>query len=325
MSYANYRARTCAKQKSAYESSLFAGAILELPFSFYVGIDGGGTNCRARLYDAKGNVLGEGQSGPANVRLGFDVAWHNIIEATNQCLVKNGLEADNFSRVAIGIGAAGVSSKQVCSAFQECAPNFGYINISSDAHIACLAAFDGKDGGIIISGTGSCGYAILGNKAHQIGGHGFELSDHGSSAALGRAALKACLLAYDGIGPCTDLTNFLLSEFGGKPSDVVAWVKTAKPKDYGKFAPIIMDFADKGDEVARNLAATAAQDLERIIYRLNQLGAEKICMVGGMAQRLAQWLAPWTKPILAAPKFDPTYGAYLLAKGANNGFNGKGK
>jgi glucosamine kinase len=40
---------------------------------FYLGVDGGGSGCRARLEDAGGNVLGSGASGPATTRLG---AYH---------------------------------------------------------------------------------------------------------------------------------------------------------------------------------------------------------------------------------------------------------
>jgi ribulose kinase len=37
---------------------------------FYIGVDGGGTSCRARIEDAAGHLLGEGAAGPAATRLG---------------------------------------------------------------------------------------------------------------------------------------------------------------------------------------------------------------------------------------------------------------
>jgi N-acetylglucosamine kinase-like BadF-type ATPase len=37
----------------------------------YLGIDGGGTRCRARIEDKNGGVLGEAGSGPATTRIGF--------------------------------------------------------------------------------------------------------------------------------------------------------------------------------------------------------------------------------------------------------------
>jgi hypothetical protein len=37
----------------------------------FIGVDGGGTGCRARIEDAEGRVLGTGIAGPAAVRLGM--------------------------------------------------------------------------------------------------------------------------------------------------------------------------------------------------------------------------------------------------------------
>jgi len=39
---------------------------------FYIGVDGGGTSCRARIEDAQGRVLGQGAAGPAATRIGAD-------------------------------------------------------------------------------------------------------------------------------------------------------------------------------------------------------------------------------------------------------------
>lgn len=34
---------------------------------YYIGIDGGGTSCRARIRDDQGNLIGEAKSGSANI------------------------------------------------------------------------------------------------------------------------------------------------------------------------------------------------------------------------------------------------------------------
>ena len=38
-----------------------------MSYKYVVGIDGGGTRCRALLQDIDGNTLGEGAAGPANI------------------------------------------------------------------------------------------------------------------------------------------------------------------------------------------------------------------------------------------------------------------
>ena len=49
--------------------------------AYFLGIDGGGTGCRARIEDAEGTVLGQGLSGPATTRLGIAEAWASIARA----------------------------------------------------------------------------------------------------------------------------------------------------------------------------------------------------------------------------------------------------
>lgn len=48
---------------------------------YLVGIDGGGTSCRARIKDSQGNFLGEAKSGSANIMLGAEIAMASILES----------------------------------------------------------------------------------------------------------------------------------------------------------------------------------------------------------------------------------------------------
>jgi len=74
----------------------------------FLGVDGGGTSCRARLADAAGAVLGTGAAGPANIRLGLEAAFGAVREATRQCLAEAGLAPDGTSMVAC-LAMAGAS------------------------------------------------------------------------------------------------------------------------------------------------------------------------------------------------------------------------
>ena len=39
---------------------------------YFLGIDAGGSHCRSRLTDERGTILGTGESGPANTRIGIE-------------------------------------------------------------------------------------------------------------------------------------------------------------------------------------------------------------------------------------------------------------
>ena len=48
---------------------------------YLIGIDGGGTSCRAAVATADGVVVGSAKSGPANILTDLDGALENIIKA----------------------------------------------------------------------------------------------------------------------------------------------------------------------------------------------------------------------------------------------------
>lgn len=288
---------------------------------YFIGIDGGGTKCRACVCDASGAILGEAIGGEANFRLGLGLVIENINIAIDAAFKQAGIDHEMVKHCALGIGLAGLSNSSDADIIKNAFANFSFVNVASDAHIACLGAYNGGDGAIIITGTGSVGYAIVGDKSHKIGGWGFEISDDGSGAIIGREALRATILCYDGIRPHTSLSKAILKKFDDNPRNIVKWVTGAKPKDFGTFAPIVVEFAQDGDEIARGILQNAANILGLYILHLNDIGAPKICMLGGMADALRPWLAPSAQKFLTDPMFDAVGGALLLAHGANNGLN----
>ena len=291
------------------------------PLPLFAGVDGGGTKCRVRLRDAEGVLLGEAEGGPANIRLGLNMVWANILGALDQALVQAGRTSGDWGQISIGLGLAGISSAEDAERTLKAGPRFGRGIASSDAHTACLGAFSGRDGAILISGTGSAAYAWVGQQATQIGGWGFEVCDNGSAADLGRMAIRAALEGQDGLAPDTDFTRALIEHFGGHPADIVHWVTTAKPRDYGALAPLVMGFANDGDAVAVALVQHSANDLARYIGRLHAIGADKVCLVGGMAPIFRPWIDPKTRAWLAEPEHDALEGGLLMAHGVSNGLS----
>ena len=50
----------------------------------YLGIDGGGTKCKARLEDAQGNLLAEAIAGPANAARNLTGSVKAVLEASEK-------------------------------------------------------------------------------------------------------------------------------------------------------------------------------------------------------------------------------------------------
>ncbi len=278
-----------------------------------LGVDGGGTGCRARLTDMNGDVLGEGSGGPANIRFGIKESFAAVMQATDLCLEQAGLtfeDAEIFACLAL----AGASEPTHLAAARTYNLPFAHTLLTTDAHAACIGAHGGKNGGIIVVGTGSVGWGIVGGREHRVGGWGFPVSDEGSGAWLGCEAARRVLWAYDGRIAWTALTKKILERFDGDPHAIVRWMGQARPRDFGALAPVIIEYAARGDTVAGELMRAGAHYIDVMAERLATLGVPRLALAGGLAPSVEPWLAPSTQELLVAPLGDALSGALWLAR-----------
>jgi glucosamine kinase len=281
-----------------------------------LGVDGGGTQSRARLCAYSGRLLAEAVSGPANLRLGTEASFSSVLDAARQCLTDAGMAQQNLSRIVACLALAGASEPGHLDAAKLHPHPFRAAIITTDAHAACLGAHDGKDGGVIIAGTGAVGWALMKGKAYRIGGWGLPISDEGSGAWIGSEALRRVLWAHDGRMAWTSLLRRLFADFSDDPHAIVGWTATASPREFGAFAPCVADYARNNDPVAVELMRTAAAHIDGLAARLIALDVPRLALVGGFAAALQPWLAPQTTSRLIAPAGDAVQGALTLARAA---------
>jgi glucosamine kinase len=281
---------------------------------FFLGVDGGGTSCRARLCDMAGVELGVGVAGSANTTLGVDAAFHEIVKAIKMAVLDAGLTDQCFGSIYAGLGLAGLSLRRDYEAVNSYHHPFAELSAETDAYIACLGAHQGQDGGVLIIGTGSCGLLIMGNRSVAVGGWGYLMSDLGSGAQLGRSALRGALEEYDALLPKSGLGTALMAHFDENPETLVTWSETAKPKSYGSFVPEIISHAINKNEAAIALVNSTANDIERMILTLVSKGAAKIALIGGLAEPMLPWLSETVLGYLTKAKGDPLDGALMLAR-----------
>jgi glucosamine kinase len=279
----------------------------------FLGVDGGGTTTRARLTDAAGTVLGEGRAGTSNLNMGIASAAESIIAATREALGNAGLDDVRMGDIVAGFGLAGANVQSLANALNAHPFPFARVTLASDAVTACLGAHDGEDGAILILGTGSQGLVLVDGEARTVGGWGFELSDEGSGAVLGRAAIRASILSYDGIIQPSGLTAAILARFENDPSIAAVWGKTATPGDYGAFAPVVFAHFDKDDPVAADLLKESSIAVGRLLDRLIALGATRISLMGGLADAYRPLLDARFATFLVPRKRDALDGALALA------------
>jgi glucosamine kinase len=281
----------------------------------YLGIDGGGTRCRARIEDENGRLLGEASSGPATTRIGVDKAWRSIMEATEAAARQAGLAHEDFAQMRAGIGLAGLGRRGAEAALKEIAHPFASVIFLSDGMTACLGAHSGADGAIVVAGTGSVGVGLIGGCEIRIAGYGFPVSDEGSGADIGLQVVRSALRAADRRGELTPLLAEVLGAFDHDPYQAVAWSEEARATDYAAFAPTVMRHANQGDPVGRRIVERAADAIGDLLDLFLARGIDRLALVGGLADAITPWLTPDLCARLKRPDADAAAGALLVARG----------
>jgi glucosamine kinase len=75
--------------------------------AYLIGIDGGGTSCRAAVAGSNGNILARAQAGPANILSDPDTALDNIASATRAAFYAAGINARSIASARAVLGVAG--------------------------------------------------------------------------------------------------------------------------------------------------------------------------------------------------------------------------
>ncbi|APO75444.1 N-acetylglucosamine kinase protein [Rhizobium etli 8C-3] len=277
-----------------------------------IGIDGGGSSCRAAVADRRGNVLGRGKAGPANILSDLDGSLLNIVESAHDALREAGLPAETISKVSAVVGVAGANVGDYGARIERNLP-FADGHVVTDALIALQGALGDSDGVIGAFGTGSVYNARRDGKLRGIGGWGFVVGDQASGARLGRDLLEKSLLAYDKVRPSSPLTAKLMAEYGGDPERVVEFAHASKPRDFARYAPLVFDYAAQGDKIAIGIIKDAALAIDENLDALLWPECPAICLLGGLAGAYEPWLAERHKALLRVPKGDVLQGAIELA------------
>ena len=279
---------------------------------FFMGIDGGGTGCRALLCKRDGTAIGVGLADAANVMTGFDRAVDNISIATRLAFEQAGQSIEGIEAIPVVLGLAGANIGTYAARLKSKLP-FKRCHITTDAETALEGAVGSGDGVAAIIGTGSVfAYRMNGNY-HTVGGWGFMVGDLASGAWLGRRLLQETLLSFDRIRKGTSLTCKVLDDFQNNPQSVVEYAHTAKPGEFGKLAPMVFEFAKHRDPIARRIINRALSDIEETLDKILPDDEGRFCMIGGLGPVYAGMLSSCYRERLREPIADSATGAAKLA------------
>ncbi|WP_027052842.1 N-acetylglucosamine kinase [Mesorhizobium erdmanii] len=279
---------------------------------FVLGIDGGGTSCRAALATVEGAVVGRAKSGAANIRTDLTGARSNIVDAARQAFIAAGQDPQLIPQTPAILGLAGANVGTYRQQLEAILP-FSISRVETDAEIALEGAVGSGDGAMAILGTGTAYMARRNGTSRAIGGWGFQVGDQGSGARIGRDLLEQTLLAHDGVRARSPLTDAMMAIFRNNPEDVVEFTTNAKPGDFGGFAPKVFEHAQKGDAVANWIVDKAVGDVEASLGALALSDDAPLCLLGGLAPLYAPRLSARYNALLKEPLDDALGGAVQMA------------
>ncbi|PHS21666.1 MAG: N-acetylglucosamine kinase [Robiginitomaculum sp.] len=280
---------------------------------YFLGIDAGGSTCRARLSDEAGAIIGQGKAGPANARIGIDKVFCAIEHAYNLAIEDAKLDQHQIASIRAGMGIAGINRIGAKEALLTKGFPFASVIINTDGYIANIGAHGGKDGGIVIIGTGSIALGHVMGADIKIGGYGFPISDEGSGAYIGLQAIRKTLHAADRRSEHSDLTRTLFNRFENQTDLVVRWMDGATATDYAALAPLVTQAAKDGDPHGRVITQHAAHHIEMMIRALYKAGVPRCALLGGLSALIMPWLSPDVRAMLVEPAGDALDGALQMA------------
>lgn len=278
-----------------------------------IGVDGGGTTCRAAIGTDANGILAQATGGPANATTNPTLAIDSVLNAVRSAAAQAGMTASDLSRATAHIGLAGVMTDRDAQTIAQAMP-FARCVVSDDRKTAVTGALGDHDGYLVSAGTGTIIGARHGADFRFVSGWGLHLSDQASGAWLGRMLLNHTLQAHDEMLPASDLTRATMAQFDNDPNAIVTFATTAGPDDYGTFAPKVIQAANSGDATGVAIVQTGVDYLMRGLTALGYQSGDRLCLIGGVGPHYADHFTLDSRAGLTAPLGAALDGAFHLAR-----------
>jgi N-acetylglucosamine kinase-like BadF-type ATPase len=158
------------------------------------------------------------------------------------------------------------------------------VKVVNDAEILLTAGAPSSPALALICGTGSIVYGrTVTGELIRAGGWGYLFGDEGSGYAIGLAALREVMQAYDGRGPETLLSELVLERYGlHTPPELVHTIYSAvSPRStVATLSDLVEQAAGQGDSVSIAILEESSRELARAIAAVYpKLGTSTVPLV----------------------------------------------
>lgn len=289
----------------------------------YIGIDGGGTKTKFVLYSDTGQLIQEVTLGTVHF---LQVSKEKAITILKQGVYKltNGKKDIYIVAGLAGYGQEKSARKSIEAICKEAFVGYQY-SIYNDVQTAISGALDGKNGIVVIAGTGSIALSIKGGIQKRCGGWGYQLGDEGSAYWMAKKMLAIFCKQIDGRIERTTLYDEVVKGCHlQNPYDIIHYVNVELENSRDQIATlatIVYQAAMQGDEHAITIYQEAAKEIAEMVNVLVKefSGIVTVSYIGGVFRAGNYLLKPLLENLdsncqLVEPRYPPEYGAYLLGK-----------
>ncbi|GAB6282168.1 MAG: N-acetylglucosamine kinase [Ignavibacterium sp.] len=297
-----------------------------------IGIDGGGTKTHCVVSDFNLQKQFECFGGPSNFLVfGLENVCENLFQLIIKCIENLSIKISDIDVIVLGTAGAGRESdaKNLEDSFENYLKERGIklpiFKVVSDARIALEGAFSGKEGSILIAGTGSIMFGKdVNGVIHRVGGFGRLIGDEGSGFILGEKGLRAVAKEFDERGEKTLITKYLKEKYNIDSQEILINQVYKNNFDIPAVAPIVIDSAEKGDKIALEIINEEITELILHIKSMKQklkVSKLNVSFVGSLitnenvySRKLKEEIQKLKDVKIKEADYPPEMGAILLAK-----------
>lgn len=302
---------------------------------FLLAVASSGTKTRALCTDLKGQVIGEGESGPTNLTAtSVGAASFNLREAVRQATESIQSQTPQFACLVMGLSGMDTPVEQQLAqkVFADVLAHWSIaqFRLVHSSEIILESGTDNPNAVVITSGTGSVcfGRNIEGQTA-RTGGMDQLLTDQGSGYMIGRQILREAVKSFDGRRAKSILESLVCGYFH---IDSIAELKDRvnnPPLSKSEIAELVsvgLQALEQGDSLAQWIFDHANESLVSMaatVVKKLQLESRQIdCVVAGSVMSISyirehfrenmQLICPAIRII--DPVQTPVHGAVKLAQ-----------
>lgn len=226
-----------------------------------LGIDAGGTKTEFTTYNEEGQVLHDIKLNAGNIIVDEQHTLETLQIGVRKILSLERQKCDEIVAGIAGIETSG-NQKVVEKELGKYSPK---VTVISDAKLGLFNKLKGREGVLLISGTGSVAYGLKNGKFYRVGGWGHIIGDEGSAYSIAIKMYKKLAKDIDYEGEISAFSRAFINYLGYKsPKDALKSVYNMNKGEVAKAAKFL-NYVDMDVQFKISLIDEVTDDLSKLV------------------------------------------------------------